>query len=65
VMARDFMTKAGPLLDQQLTQPGFSHDRDDPLLAEYAVGVEWIRAVPISEAKWADGPFANQNIVCK
>jgi hypothetical protein len=65
IMARDFTTDAGPLLDRPLAQPGLSHDRDDANLAEYVVGVNWIKAVPISEAKWADGMFANQNIVCK
>lgn len=65
VMARDFLTEAGPLLDQKLTQPALSHDRDDAKLADYVVGVDWIKTVPISEAKWADGLFANQNIVCK
>lgn len=57
VMARDFITEAGPLLDQPLAQPGLAHDRDDTLLAEYVAGVDWIKACPISEAKWADGPF--------
>ncbi|RJF89147.1 DUF91 domain-containing protein [Oleomonas cavernae] len=65
LMVRDFVTGAGPLLDQQLTQSNIGHDKDDPKLAEYAVGVEWIKAFPIAEAKWSDGLFANQNIVCK
>lgn len=50
VMARDFITEAGPLLDQPLAQPGLAHDRDDALLAEYVAGVDWIKTVPISEA---------------
>ena len=58
VMARDFV-------DQPLAQPNLSHDRDDPKLAEYIVGVEWLTAVPILDAKRIDGMFANQNIVCK
>lgn len=65
VMARDFDTPDGLLLDQTLAQPNLAHDRDDPKLAEYVVGVEWLKTVPISEAKWAEGLFANQNIVCK
>jgi hypothetical protein len=27
--------------------------------------VDWKRTYPITEAKWADGLFANQNIVCR
>jgi hypothetical protein len=65
VIARDFVTAQGPLLDQKLTEPALAHDRDDPELAEYAVGVEWSKAVPVSEAVRFDGMFANQNIVCK
>lgn len=65
VMARDFETPQGPLLTQTLVQPNLAHDRDDPKLAEYVVGVEWLKSVPLSRAKWADGLFANQNIVCK
>lgn len=65
VMARDFVTAAGPLLKQPLTQPGLARERDDPKLAEYVVGVEWRKVVPTSEAKRMDGMFANQNIVCK
>jgi hypothetical protein len=65
VMARDFTTPEGPLLEQPLSQPGLAHDRDDPKVAEYIVGVDWIKTVPLTEAKRADGLFANQNIVCK
>lgn len=65
VMARDFETSQGLLLDQTLAQPNLAHDSDDPKMAEYVVGVEWAKTVPLSEAKWAEGLFANQNIVCK
>jgi len=65
VMARDFMLPAGLLLDQPLVQPGLARGRDDPKTAEWVVGVDWIKAVPNDEAKWADGLFANQNVVCK
>ncbi|MGH6715598.1 MAG: hypothetical protein ACREDC_05330 [Bradyrhizobium sp.] len=64
-MVRDFETPAGPLLDQELQQPNLAHDRDDPERADYAVGVDWIRSVPVSEARWSPGLFANPNIVCK
>lgn len=65
VIAKDFRTENGLLLDESLVQPGLAHDRDDPKLAEHTVGVDWIKAVPVSEAKWLDGLFANQHIVCK
>jgi len=65
VMARDFISKAGPVLDQPLAQPGLARGKDDPKTAEYLVGVDWIKAVPSDEAKWTDGLFANQNVVCK
>lgn len=65
MMARDFSTDNGPLLDQSLTQSNLGHDRDDPKLAEYVVGVDWQKAVPTPEAKRMDGMFANQNVVCK
>lgn len=65
VMARDFATPSGALLDQTLTQPNLAHDRDDLKLAEYVVGIQWLKTVPISEAKRFEGMFANQNVVCK
>lgn len=65
VMARDFETPEGPILMRQLAQSHLGHDRDDPMLAEYLVGVNWISTVPVAEAKWFEGLFANQNIVCK
>lgn len=65
VMARDFQTPAGPILDQPLAQPGLARERDDPKLAEWVVRVEWINAVPTAEARRAEGLFTNPNIVCK
>lgn len=35
----------GPLVKQKLDQPNIDHDGDDPLLAEYVVGIEWITAI--------------------
>jgi hypothetical protein len=65
VIVKNFQTKNGPLIEQSLTQPGINWHGDDPTKAEYAVGVDWIKAIPIAEAKRFDGMFANQNIVCK
>jgi hypothetical protein len=65
VKASDFETKNGPLLKQELTQPNIAHDAQDAAMADYAVGVNWIKTVPIAEAKRFDGIFSSPNIVCK
>jgi hypothetical protein len=65
VVASDFKTEHGPLLEQKLTQPGMARTGADAVRAEHAVGVDWVKTVPIAEAKRFDGMFANQNIVCK
>ena len=36
-----------------------------PDLAEWVVGVKWLRAYPREQAKMFKGAFANPNIVCK
>jgi len=64
-MVRDFKYDGTPILELPLTQPNLSHDQDDPELAEYVVGVEWLKTVPFLNAKTFVGAFANQNIVCK
>ncbi len=63
--ATEFRTAEGLLLDQQLVGQGLGRHADDPLLAEYVVGVQWQKTVEPSKAKWFKGAFANQNIVCK
>src|ERR1039457_2605555 len=66
VMAKDFVTKDGTLLkDAVLKQPNIFHTPDDPDNADYLVGVDWKKTFPLNEAKWLDGGFANQNIVCR
>lgn len=66
VMAKDFVTGAGQRLgDLDLKQPKILHDPDDVENADYLVGVNWIKTLPISQGKWFDGGFANQNVVCK
>ncbi|MCJ2109031.1 hypothetical protein MKK70_27420 [Methylobacterium sp. E-041] len=65
VMARDFITPHGPILDQQLVQPNLSRDRDDAERAEYVVGVDWQSAVTVAEARTFPGAFSNQHIVCR
>ncbi len=64
--AKDFVTLDGRnLTDVELGQPNILHNRDDPELAEFLVGVEWRKTFPISEAKWLDRIFTNRNVVCK
>jgi hypothetical protein len=65
VIVSDFKTEAGPLLEQKLAQPGMAHSVEDASRAEYVVGVNWKKTVPVAQAKRFDGAFANQNIVCK
>jgi Endonuclease NucS len=65
VIANDFKTEAGPLLEQKLAQPGMARLGEDPSRAEYVIGVDWKKTVPVAQAKRFDGMFANQNIVCK
>lgn len=66
VMSKDFVTIDGQRLkDLDLKQPKILHDQDDVENSDYLVGVEWKKSLPISQAKWLDGGFANQNVVCK
>ncbi len=65
VPVRDFQVNGEPLLQQKLDCTGLGHDADDVEMCEYAVGVEWVKTFPLSDAKTFVGVFANQNIVCK
>ena len=66
VMAEDFRLSDDRLLSEvQLSEPGVLHDKGDPELADYVVGIRWKRTVPMREAKTFSGVFANQNVVCK
>ncbi|NQT55696.1 MAG: hypothetical protein HQ551_05670 [Desulfobacteraceae bacterium] len=66
-MLKDFVVeKEGkPLIELPLKAPRATDDLDDPEMAEWAVGVSWIKTFPIEEHKYFKGLFANQNIVCK
>ncbi len=64
-LASDFEVDGAPLLSQPLKNKHLAHDKDDPELAEYVVGVKWYKTLPLSDAKTFQGAFANQNIVCK
>ncbi|MDP9110537.1 MAG: endonuclease NucS, partial [Candidatus Eremiobacteraeota bacterium] len=66
VMARDFKTAHGMLLDQPLKgAKALSEFRDDEANAEYAVAVDWRKTVDRDHAQTYPGIFANQNIVCR
>lgn len=66
VMAKDFITDDGQKLSAvDLAEPKILRDSDNPDLADYVVAVEWKTTFPLDGAKWLDGGFANQNIVCK
>lgn len=67
VMAADFIVEDEQrrLFDLPLAQEGIRENADSPELADWVVGVRWIRAYPRDEARTFRGVFANQNIVCK
>jgi len=66
VMARDFKTSAGNLLDQALKGvKSLSEYRDDESNAEYVVAVAWQKTFDGEHAQTYPGIFANQNIVCR
>jgi hypothetical protein len=65
VPVRDFRANNTPILELPLVSRGFGHDSDDLESCEYLVGVQWRKTLPLSDAKFFPGAFANQNIVCK
>lgn len=59
--------KKCPLLDVPLSinLEGMKANAENPDKRELMVRVEWIKAVPKSEAHWEKGMFANQLSACK
>jgi hypothetical protein len=53
------------LLDAPLQAPNMGEHSDDPDLSEYVVRIDWIKAVPKSEAYWEKGLFAIQHTACR
>jgi uncharacterized protein with ParB-like and HNH nuclease domain/predicted transport protein len=47
------------ILDAPLKAPKMGEDADNPDLSEYLVRVEWLRTLPVEEAIWEKGMFAN------
>lgn len=54
-----------PLMEAPLRNENIRRDSGEPEKAEYLVKVEWQKTLPIEQAIWEKGMFANQNTVCK
>lgn len=65
VLASEFQTPQGPLFEQPLEAPAIKARSSEPQLAEYVVGVDWLKTFEATEARTFRGAFANQNVVCK
>ena len=66
VMAKDFVVEGKEkLLSLPLKQPRLAENKNDPVLSEWVVGVDWHRTFGREDAKNFKGMFANQNIVCQ
>jgi hypothetical protein len=70
IRARDFNVITDgiekPILKApNLKAPRMDENADDPEHSEYLVRVEWLKKVPLIEAIWEKGMFANQNSACK
>jgi hypothetical protein len=59
-----FRVGDGRTLAEALNQVEYNAARPDEEW-EFAVGIEWKKHYPLSEAKTFRGVFANQNVVCK
>lgn len=66
-MVKDFVPVGfdKPLLELPIERDGIARNKDNPELADWAVGVEWKKTYDENNAQWFKGAFANQNIVCK
>jgi hypothetical protein len=67
VPAKDFIVDSvgKHLLELPLQARRADENRNSPELAEWAVGVKWVKEYSREQAKTFRGVFANQNIVCK
>jgi hypothetical protein len=54
-----------PILAADHLAPSMDENANDPEKCEYLVRVEWIASLPVQEAYWEKGMFANQNSVCR
>ena len=55
----------GRPLTEEVGLPDRNRPDADPVKWDYAVGVEWVKTVPLDAAEAFAGVFANQNVVCK
>jgi hypothetical protein len=66
IMVKDFEIADGTkLLEKPLKQPNISENKDNPDMADWAVGINWFKSLPRENAITQSGIFANQNVVCK
>lgn len=59
-----FRVESGETLAEALNQADYNAARPEDNW-EYAVGIRWLKHVPLNDAKTFKGVFANQNVVCK
>lgn len=66
VMARDFRTANGPLLEQPLRAlEALSRYRDDESNADYVVAISWQKTFGRDQAQTYNGIFSKQHVVCR
>ena len=65
VPVSDFRVGGALLSSLPVNQRGLFHDIDNPEKTEWLVGVQWIKSLPLSEAKTFPKVFANQASVCR
>jgi len=54
-----------PILAANHNAPNMDENANDMEKSEYLVRVEWIATLPVRDAYWEKGMFANQNSVCR
>jgi hypothetical protein len=66
---KDFMVDLNgtsvPILQAPLEAPNMGENAENLDLCEYLVRVEWLTTLPVEQAIWEKGMFANQNTVCR
>lgn len=64
-MVKDAAGNDRPLSSMPVKAKDLFHDSGNDELAENLVKVGWIKTVPLKDAYWKEGLFANQNSACK
>ncbi len=65
MLASDFVLPSGERLPEKVHGWYVTDHADDPDMASYVVGVEWLKTFGRDEPQTFSGIFANQNVVCK